>query len=177
MENSGHTIRKEESSYILRPLSGEMKNAFNLELFEIKEVIQDRKVKATIGSMLLPVLTHLGISSTRSKEIISNCLQVASSYSRLEEYEKRANNILEDEEIAERIPEKLSARADLIYSQIEQYLLPGKVLDYGCGDGQVGELVAKNKKQQVTLTDVYEHKHVKETELEFRLFKQGEKAP
>ncbi len=154
-----------------------MKNAFNLELFEIKEVMQDKKVRTAIGSMLLPVLTCLGISSTRSKEIITKCLEIASTYSKLEEYEEQAHNVLKEEQVTEKIPEKLTARADLLYTQIRQYLLPGNVLDYGCGDGQVAEYIAKNKKQQVCLTDVYEHKHVKETGLEFRLFKQGEKAP
>ncbi len=154
-----------------------MKNAFNLELFEIKEVMQDTKVRTAIGSMLLPVLTYLGISSTISKEIITKCLNFASTYSKLEEYEEQAHDVLQDEQVAEKIPERLTARADLLYTQIEQYLLPGNVLDYGCGDGQVAERIAKNKKQQVSLTDVYEHKHVKETGLEFRLFKQGEKAP
>ncbi len=41
----------------------------------------------------------------------------------------------------------------------------------------MAELIAKNREQQVTLTDVYEHEHVKETQLKFRIFKQGEKAP
>lgn len=154
-----------------------MKNAFGLELYEIKEVVKDSRVKETINSALLPVLTYLGTSSKKSKEIVINCLQVASNYSKLEEYEERAHNILEEEKIAEKIPEKLLARAGLVYSQIEHYLLPGNVLDYGCGDGQVAELIAKNKKQEVILTDVYKHEHIKETGLKFKLFNQGEKAP
>lgn len=154
-----------------------MKNAFGLELYDVKEIVMDKTVKETIDSMLLPVLIYLGISSKKSKEIIINCLQVASDYSKLEDYEEQAHNILEKEKVAEKIPEKLLARASLMYSQIEQYLLPGNVLDYGCGDGQVAELIAKNKNQRVILTDVYEHKHIKETGLKFKLFKQGAKTP
>jgi hypothetical protein len=40
-----------------------MKNAFGLELYEIKEIVTDKTVKETISSRLLPVLTYLGISS------------------------------------------------------------------------------------------------------------------
>ena len=61
-------------------------------------------------------------------------------------------------------------------SQIEPYLVTGNVLDYGCGDGQVAELIAKNKNRDVTGTDVYEHKHIKEAGLKFQLFKQGDQT-
>jgi len=154
-----------------------MKNAFGLELYEIKEIVTDKTIKETISSRLLPVLTYLGISSNESKQIITNCLQAASNYSKLEDYEAQAHYILEKEKVAQKIPEKLSARASLVYSQIEPYLLPGNVLDYGCGDGQVAELITKNKNQTVTLADVYEHKRIKETGLKFKLFKQGTKTP
>lgn len=154
-----------------------MENAFGLELYEIKEILTDLGVKQTISAMLLPVLTYLGIPSNKSKEIITNCLQAATDYSKIEEYEEQAHSILEKEKVAQKIPEKLQARATLMYSQIEPYLIAGNVLDYGCGDGQVAELIAKNKKRQVTLADVYEHSHVKETGLKFKLFHQGAKVP
>ncbi len=153
-----------------------MKNAFGLELYEIKEIVTDKSVKQTISCMLLPVLTYLGISANKAEEIIINCLQAASDYSKLEDYEEQAHHILEKEKVAQKIPEKLHARAILMYQQIEQYLLPGNVLDYGCGDGRVAELIAKNRRQTVTLADVYEHSHVKETDLAFQLFHQGEKT-
>jgi SAM-dependent methyltransferase len=94
----------------------------------------------------------------------------------LEFYEAQIHEILEKQQVAQRLPEKLASRAGLIYSQIEPYLLPGNVLDYGSGDGQVSELIAKNKRRQVTLADVYEHPHVKETGLKFHLFQQGAKT-
>jgi SAM-dependent methyltransferase len=154
-----------------------MKNAFGSELHEIRGIVTDKEVNETISSMLLPVLTYLGIPSNKATKIITNCLQTASNYQTLEEYEEKAHDILDEEQVAEKIPDKLLARADLMYSQIERYLLPGNVLDYGCGDGRVAELIAKNRKQAVFLTDVYEHNHVKETGLTFRLFEQGTQAP
>ena len=154
-----------------------MKNAFGLPLYDIKEIVTDKSVKATVSSMLLPVLTYLGIPSNQSKQIITNCLQAASNYSKLEDYEEQAHIILEKEKVAQKIPEKLSARASLMYSQIEPYLLLGNVLDYGCGDGRVGELIAKNMLREVTLADVYKHKHIEETGLKFELFNQGAKTP
>ncbi len=55
--------------------------------------------------------------------------------------------------------------------------MPGNVLDYGCGDGQVAELIAKHTSCTVALADVYEHGHIKETGLKFRLFPQGSAVP
>ncbi len=150
-----------------------MRNAFGLEIYEIKDVLMDKNVKNTIGSLFFPVLTYLGISSSKAEEIFANCLEIASIYSNSNEYEEQAYNILLDQKVTEKLPQKLLARATLIYAQVEQYLLPGNVLDYGCGDGCVGEIIAKNKEQEVSLADVYEHLHIKETGLQFKSFKQG----
>ncbi len=154
-----------------------MKNAFGLELPQIKDIVTDLSARETVSTMILQVLTYLEIPADRAKEIIRDCLYAASSYTQLETYEAEAHQILETEKVAQRIPEKLSARASLMYSQIAPYLLAGTVLDYGCGDGQVAELITKNRKQTVALTDVYEHKHIKEAGLGFKLFRQGAKAP
>jgi len=154
-----------------------MKNAFGHEISQIKEIVINPNIKATVASMLIAVLNYLGLSIYKSEELINRCLEAASYYPTLEIYEEQAHHILETEKVAQRIPEKLTARATLIYSQILPYLVKGNVLDYGCGDGQVSELIAKKKYQEVTLADVYEHPHIKETGLPFKLFKQGDKTP
>jgi ubiquinone/menaquinone biosynthesis C-methylase UbiE len=154
-----------------------MKNAFGLENPEIKEIVTDVSVKQTIQSMLLPVLTYLGISADQSNKIILDCMKTASSYKQVEDYEAEAHAILDEAQVCQRIPEKLHARAHLMHSQVESYLLQGTVLDYGCGDGQVAECIAKNKNQIVTVTDVYQHNHVQTAGLNFKMFRQGETAP
>lgn len=156
----------------------EIKNAFGLKVYEIKEVLKDKKVKNAINLMLLPVLKYFGVPSKKANEIIKECLRIAETYSKLSEYEETAHSILEKERVASRIPDKLTARARLIYKQINPYVLNGKLLDYGCGDGKVGELIANsNKKINVILTDIYKHNHVKDTMLKFKLFKQGKNSP
>ncbi len=154
-----------------------MKNAFGYELPQIKEIITDNSIKKTVASMLLPVLTYLEIPEVKAKEIISDCLLAVSEYPQLEAYERQAHSILEKAGITQRIPQKLAARANIVYTQIAPYLLEGNVLDYGCGDGQVAELIAQNKSSQVTLADVYMHPHIAETGLKFVSFKQGAKMP
>jgi ubiquinone/menaquinone biosynthesis C-methylase UbiE len=154
-----------------------MKNAFGKELYQIKDILKDATIKQTVSALLLPVLTYLEISPKNSKEIIGNCLNEASNYSSLQDYESQAHCILEREQVAQKIPQKLWARANLIFTQIEPYLVAGNMLDYGCGDGQVAELAAKSMGKEVVLADVYEHSHIKETGLKFTLFSQGTQVP
>jgi SAM-dependent methyltransferase len=154
-----------------------MQNAFGYEIPPIKEIVTDSRVKETVAAMLTDVLTYLGLTQTKSEEIVRQCLEAASSYQTLEAYEQQAHNLIEAENISQKIPEKLTVRASLKAGYIKPDLLPGNLLDYGCGDGQVSALIAKDTGVEATLTDVYEHKSVKATGLRFKLFRQGEKAP
>jgi SAM-dependent methyltransferase len=154
-----------------------MQNAFGHEIPPIREIVTDPSVKAALSCMLIDVLTYLGLAHAKAEALISDCLEAAAGYTTLEAYEAVAHNILEAEKVAQLIPQKLQMRADLMYSQVAPYLAAGNVLDYGCGDGQVSELIAKNERREVALTDVYMHRHIPETGLTFKLFRQGEKAP
>jgi len=149
-----------------------MKNAFGLQLPEIREIVEDVTVKEAIHGMLLDVLAYLGIPQGNSNEIVEKCLKTAANPS-LENYEAQAHLILDAGKISQKIPEKLSDRASLMYKELAKYLLAGSVLDYGCGDGKVGEFLSKSG-YVVSLADVYVHGHVKDTGLDFCLFSQGE---
>jgi SAM-dependent methyltransferase len=154
-----------------------MQNAFGYEIPPIKEIVTDSSVKETVAAMLTDVLNYLGLPEAKSRDIVRQCLDAASSYQTLEAYEEQAHSIIDAEKVTQKIPDKLSIRACLKYTYIAPHLLEGNLLDYGCGDGQVSEIIAKNKGVEATLTDVYEHKNIKLTGLRFKLFRQGEKAP
>jgi ubiquinone/menaquinone biosynthesis C-methylase UbiE len=101
---------------------------------------------------------------------------LAKNYRKVTEYEFKVHHILEKEGITGRIPEKLSGRAMVFYNHIRNYLVPGTVLDLGCGDGKIGKIIS-TKKHKVVLADVYKNPNIKKTGLEFRLFRQGERVP
>lgn len=153
-----------------------MKNAFGLKIHEIKDVFKDDDVEKYIRGTLASVLKHLGISQKKSTQIIAECVALAKSYNSVSEYELKAHQILDNEGVTQEIPKKLSGRANIIYSQIKPYLIKGSVLDFGCGDGKVGVLCAKDG-HEVILTDVYKHPFVDNTGLEFKLFEQGSRTP
>lgn len=150
-----------------------MKNAFGHNIPEIKAIVNDASVKQTIHTMLQDVLAYLDIPKSHSNEIVAKCLTAAADAPTLEAYEEQTHRILETEKIPQRIPLKLSDRASLMYRELSRYLLAGIVLDYGCGDGKVGEFIAKSG-YKVALADVYRHGHVVETSLDFCLFTQGQ---
>ncbi|MCX6803128.1 MAG: methyltransferase domain-containing protein [Candidatus Diapherotrites archaeon] len=153
-----------------------MLNAFGVKVFSIKEILSDKKVESSIRTTLYSVLSHLGISFSRIPAIVDECLLFAKNSSIVEEYELKANSFLEKEGLISIIPEKFSRRAELIYSQIKPFLKKGSVLDFGCGDGKVGELLSKDS-FDVLLADVYRHSHINETTLKFVLFNQDAKVP
>jgi SAM-dependent methyltransferase len=155
-----------------------MKNHFGCEIPSIKEIVSDSSVKETIATMLIDVLNYLEYAPAKSQNIVRQCLQAAMNSPSQEEYEEQAHKIIDAEKIMQRIPQKLSERASFMYQQISPYLLAGNLLDYGCGDGQVSELIIKKGTCECAdLADVYEHGHIKATGLPFKLFTQGGKAP
>lgn len=153
-----------------------MKNAFGLRIFEIKEVVRDKKIEVAIKSVFLPVLVHLGFSKDKSARVINEIISLSKDYNQLYDYEKKAYELLKKEGVHENIPVKLSERAKRIVAQIGAHLKKGSVLDFGCGDGKVGEMLAE-KGYEVELTDIYENSHIKNTGLRFRLFEQGKDVP
>lgn len=154
-----------------------MKNAFGHEIPSINEIVTDSNVKKTIEIMLSNALIHLGLPHSRSQEIVHECLDIAARHQKTEIYEEQAHNIIQKENVTQNIPTQLSNRADVIHSQVTRYLLPNNLLDYGCGDARISELISKDKRLEVKLTDVYEHPRLKATGLVFKHFRQGGKAP
>ncbi|MBT4541139.1 methyltransferase domain-containing protein [Candidatus Woesearchaeota archaeon] len=155
-------------------------NFFHQSVPEICDLFKDEVIRRYVESTLAYVLNELEIEEPG--RIIDEVIELATTYVNIErDYEKPAHDFLVKEGVTEKIPEKLSNRAELIYSQISPHLLPGLVLDMGCGDGKVGELAYLDR-HAVTLADVYEHKNIldlctRRSGLDFVLFEQGKEVP
>lgn len=78
----------------------------------------------------------------------------------VEEFEKRLKGLLSSlvPNCRDRIDSQLAARTDLIIDQIWRYLPSSRatVLDWGCGNGAVGERIAR--KHVTVLVDVHDHR-------------------
>jgi len=153
-------------------------NIFNDPIPEIKDLLANDTVRDYVETTLMSVLDSLGIDDP--KDLVTNVLELATSYDKEADYETSAHQLLNSRGVTkQKIGQELSGRADLIYSQIKDYV-SGKVLDLGCGDGKVGERLSQDG-LEVILADIYEHDHIdeiiKKTNIQFHQFNQGERVP
>jgi len=153
-----------------------MKNVFGLEMLEIKDLIKDSEVEKAIKEMLSQVFSHLETPKEKIDYMVEGCISLAKDYNSLDEYEEKVHLFLEKENMLGKVSEKFALRSKMVYSHVKSLLIEGNTLDFGCGDGMVGEAISKDD-FDVALTDVYEHLHIKETGLRFKKFNQGEDAP
>jgi len=148
-------------------------NAFKKQIPEIRDLLQNNEVRSYVERTLTSVIDTLEIEQT--EEIVRGVMALAQSYMHLKDYEAQAHELLKSGGVTkQRIGEKLSGRADLIYGQIQDYV-SGNVLDLGCGDGKVGHRISQDG-LEVILTDVYQHDHIQDTGLTFHEFRQGDKT-
>lgn len=116
-------------------------------------------------------LGTLGVARQMRPGLIKEIINVAVVETDDEVYEERVHNLLVRSTSATSEQTALLKRAERIFRQILHYLHKGQTLDYGCGDGNVGNLIQKYQ-GQVVLGDTYRHPKVDELELPFFLFPQ-----
>jgi SAM-dependent methyltransferase len=150
-------------------------NFFGKKTYSFSEILSDRKVSNYIQKTLLNVFAHLGLKKKKAEEIMREFIVLTVNSKSEGEYESLAHALLERKGIVGTVPKKLFGRADKIYSQIKEFVIPGRVLDLGCGGGEVGKLCSQ--KNAVVLADIYKNKNIEKHELEFRIFEQGKKVP
>lgn len=154
----------------------EVKNAFGLPIYEIKDVLVDGEIEAVIQAMRSDVFRYLGIADDKSDAVMAECLNFARTYGNVTVYEQSAHAVLAREGIAEAIPEKLVERARIMHEQIKPHLFAGSVLDLGCGDARLAQLLAQDGFTP-QLADVYQNPNVANTGLPFKLLGQSEAVP
>lgn len=148
-----------------------MENTSRDRIPMLKDIINDSEIRGCIIAMLENVFNCLEIPENKISEIINNVLVLAGKYKQ-SEYERNIHKLLARRNILDKIPKKLENRAKTVFRQIRKYI-KGDVVDIGCGDGRIGELIPKKLGYSVKLCDVYKHSHISETELVFKSIKSG----
>ncbi len=152
----------------------ENKNAFGAKIPEIKEVFANANVEKYVTQRLTEVLEYLEVSD--AKQVVEVVVKSAKNYDKITDYEKNIHQLFDQKRITQRIPVKLANRAQTMFNQIKPHLSGHQVLDLGCGDGKIGEMIAKQGRQ-VVLADVYENGNISNIELPFVFTKQNSKLP
>ncbi|MFA6889221.1 MAG: class I SAM-dependent methyltransferase [Candidatus Woesearchaeota archaeon] len=143
-----------------------MKNIFGMEISPLQEIATE------MHTVLLPIMQNLmryiGISDNTVAETF---LQFAREHEDVYAYEREAHRLLQSRNSLETLTALLQRRSELMYQQIKPHLVGTFLLDFGCGDGKIGEMIAKES-YNVRLADVYQHPHITKTGLDFELLDQ-----
>ncbi len=149
-------------------------NAFGHQLPEMRDLFADTVVEKQIRKTLLSVLNYLEIDNP--KLLINYVIQEAKTCADVTDYERSVHQLFDQKRITQRIPLKLSGRAQTIFNQIKDSIAGHQVLDYGCGDGTVGALIAKQGRH-VVLADIYESGNIANLNLPFVKLHPGRPLP
>lgn len=148
------------------------RNYFEQSIPSFGEIVRSRQIRDYLMKQMHLVFKEMGMQ--QSHEIIENVFRLAESCGSGMAYERHAHELMVSHGITSMfVSEKLGDRATLIYSQIKDFFKGKRILDLGCGDGKVGELISKQG-YHVTLADVYEHPYISRTGLRFVEFEQGD---
>lgn len=133
-----------------------MRNAFGKRIPANPEILSDQEVAGHISTTLEELLQTLGHPAPAAAT--RHILQLAKSQAR-KSFERTAHEYLRTSGVIPKLQQELRCRAAQEHAQIKGYVQGPLVLDYGCGDGEVGRLLAEEG-NQVMLADVYRHPHI-----------------
>lgn len=128
----------------LGEISPEKKEELMVMKRRIENALNDPEIKQQVFGDFSYTFQQLGLSVEQSNEL---CQSIMTQLLQPQSLDKTERDILnqfgefkiENKNLIEVLHEKLKGRADLIFSQLKEYLkdVKGKVFDYGAGDGQV----------------------------------------
>lgn len=151
-----------------------MKNSFNVDIPEIHDIFEEENVELHIRKTLRDVLSYLDVSNP--EKVVEYTIQNAKTTKKLSEYERNVHRLFDQKRIIQGIPAKLEKRAGLIFRQIKDYIQGHQILDLGCGDGEVGELISKQGRE-VILADTYRNGNISNLDMPFVKVKQTSSLP
>jgi SAM-dependent methyltransferase len=130
-------------------------NAFQKPVLPLKELLASQGVKEYVTRGLLAIFSDIGLVDEAKGRIVNTVIQETLQAGDLLDYERRIHRFLEENEVFEGLSKKTADRAQRMVEVVLPWLVPGSVLDLGCGPGGVGKRCAEYG-YKVTLADVYQ---------------------
>lgn len=135
-----------------------MKRSSVCEL-EWQDVFREPHARSFVFAALSAFLEELGVPPEGVVDAVDRIVTLASNGADETEYEAAVHDLLDRVGDAGHRIGALEARASQIFDQFRPHLLPGKTLDFGCGDGRIGESI-HDERGDVSLLDVYRHDRI-----------------
>ncbi|MFC1697390.1 class I SAM-dependent methyltransferase [Nanoarchaeota archaeon] len=130
-----------------------MKNYFENNIIEFREILNHQEVFRYIKNTLNSIFKIFpNVDNNESLNLIVNAIKS-------NDYENQLNEILPKLGIVECYENELQNRAQKHFDIIKNHIKGQYFLDFGCGDGELGKLIA-NVGFKVGLADIYKHKNI-----------------
>ncbi len=113
--------------------------------------------KEKIRTNLVRVFEHLGLPAAKASQLAEQTLALCQRDWPIASVEAELHRLCDREGLAEKIARSLQGRAETIFGQARNHLVGDLVLDLGCGDGQVGLLIAARLGKRVWLADIMDY--------------------
>ncbi|MFH1089190.1 MAG: methyltransferase domain-containing protein [Candidatus Uhrbacteria bacterium] len=128
-------------------------NNYDHKIPQISETVSDPMTRSYLQKILEVQLGLLGVANPEglTQIVLTNATNLSQ-----EDYETESFNLLKNEGVLENVKEQLKNRSLVIYNEVKPYVQGTKVLDYGCGNGIVGQMLADDG-FKIVLSDVYPH--------------------
>jgi SAM-dependent methyltransferase len=127
-------------------------NFFGREVPKLREMIRDSGTRDYLHNALFLQLRELRVSDPGLSA--EHLLEIAESEDQ-NDYEPLAHDFLKNRNVLDNVQEELMKRSLTVKRQVNPYIAGKRILDYGCGDGLVGQLFSGD--HEVTSADIYKN--------------------
>lgn len=142
---------------------------------KILSAIENDAVRLALSLQLQLSFVALGIHENAAESAVNEFLDRTRRADDLRSAERQVKDLLRHLNLEQRIEKGLGHRAELIHSQIRKHLVGPRVLDLGCGDGLVADLVARDG-YEVQMSDIVDYR-ASSVNLPFAKPLEGESLP
>lgn len=132
-------------------------NSLSISNAKILSALDNDAVRLALSSQLQLSFVALGIQKQEAEKAVDELLDLTRRADSIRSAERKVKNILRHLNLEERIQHGLGKRAELIHSQINKHVIGPRVLDLGCGDGLVADLVARDG-YEVQMADIVDYR-------------------
>lgn len=106
------------------------------------DLLLDRRRRHFLCARLAHAFGHMGVIRSVAEDLSSAVLTYADAESDLMVLERQLKAMLCGPEFSNGLLKAFRQRSQLIFEQIQSYVQGPRVLDLGCGDGRVGQMLA-----------------------------------
>lgn len=149
------------------------RNVFGNELPTIREIAAGRTAQEFTGRTIDALFDRFMIPN---RICTADDVIALASGNELDAYENEFDRVLSDSDICDVIDRRMGERLRFLYANVSRAVSGSRVLDFGCGTGVIGGLLAAEG-YDVTLADIYRDDLVDRTGLPFVLLDPSGASP